>query len=363
MYRMFRFRSSRVAPAILGVLLVVSALTFIGAASADLPAGCTSSGPGTATCTYTFYADAAPSTGAQCYDSDAGTPQPALDTSNPSAGSAYADFCTVYAGPDIDVTSVTANVYLGLNILGGVPVASNLYSSTSDNSFDSGSGAEVAGGTVANSLPVEGSCATPTSFSDVSMAVSGGSYSLNTGVILLFVPNAGSGVQTCTGGSTPTSFTMTGTLVGAITTTTSTSTSVVTSTSTTTVTSDVTVGYTSTSTSTTGACTGQPHSPANADEQSAPQPAPVTTSTEYIVTATATTTITTEVLYVTTSTGTTTQTTLVLVPTCTTSTTQASGVPQFPIPNLSAVLLAALLLPVIALMARARRSSAPVLSA
>jgi hypothetical protein len=47
----------------------------------------------------------------------------------------------------------------------------------------------------------------------------------------------------------------------------------------------------------------------------------------------------------------------------TSSFSSASGVPQFPIPNLSAILLVALLLPVLAMMARARKSNAPVLSA
>jgi hypothetical protein len=48
--------------------------------------------------------------------------------------------------------------------------------------------------------------------------------------------------------------------------------------------------------------------------------------------------------------------------TSTTTSSSANGVPQFPIPNLSAILLVALLLPVVVLMARARKSNAPVLS-
>jgi hypothetical protein len=64
-------------------------------------------------------------------------------------------------------------------------------------------------------------------------------------------------------------------------------------------------------------------------------------------------------------------TTEVLVFTCTTllpppstsSSSSANNVPQFAIPNLSALLLVALLLPIVALMARARKSNGTTLSA
>jgi hypothetical protein len=375
---MFHIQSSRAAPLILGVLLVVSALTFIGTVSAaPLPAGCTSSSPGTATCSYTFYAAQAASTSSQCDDTLASTQLSALDTSVPSAGTAYLAFCTVYSGPDIDITSVTANVYLGAPAAPFSPDYANLHSASSADAFDSGSGSLIAGAELSSNLgDGSGSCGAPFTFTDANLPVSGGSFSLTTGVALFFVANSGADGVVCTGQTaggqdTPTSLTITGTLAdAAVTTTTSTTTSTVTNTYITTSTSEVTVDQTTTTTVTTGACMAQPHSPADAVKQVASQMSPAPTTTTYTVTDNATTTTTSTTTFTATATDTTTQTTEVLVSTCTTlastssfSSSSANGVPQFPIPNLSAILLVALLLPVVVLMARARKSKTPVLSA
>jgi len=267
----------------LGFLLVVSAMTFIGTVSAaPLPAGCTSSSPGTATCSYTFYAAQAASTGSQCDETLAGSTQlSALDTSVPSAGTAYLRFCTVYSGPDIDITSVTENVYLGAPAVPFSPDYANLYSASSVNALDSGSGSLIAGAELTNNLgDGSGSCGAPFTFTGVNPPVSGGSFSLTTGVALIFTANyLAQGVvctgQTAGGQDTPTSITITGTLAdAAVITTTSTTTSTVTNTYITTSTSQVTVGQTTTSTVTIGACTPQPHSLASAVEQVAAQMAP-----------------------------------------------------------------------------------------
>jgi hypothetical protein len=374
---MFRIQSSRAAPLILGLLLVASALTFIGTASATpLPAGCTSSSPGTATCSYTFYAAQAASTSSQCDQTVGGSVQlPALDTSVPSAGTAYLGFCTVYSGPDIDITSVTANVYLGAPSAPFSSDNANLYSASNVNALDVGSGSFIAGTVLSSNLgDGSGSCGAPFTFAGVNLPVSGGSFSLTTGAALIFVPNFGAEGVVCTGQTaggqdTPTSFTITGTLAAAaVTTTTSTTTSTVTSTYFTTSTAEVTVGQTTTTTITLGACTPQPHSPASAVEQVAAQMSPAPTTTTYTVTDNATTTTTSTTTFTATATDTITRTTEVMVFTCTTlastsSSSSANGVPQFPIPNLSALVLVALLLPIVVLMARARKSNAPALSA
>jgi hypothetical protein len=352
-----------------GLLVLLSLVPFLSPVSAALPAGCTSSGPGTATCTYTFYADSAASTGSQCYDTIASAQSPALDTSVPSAGSSIPGFCTVYSGPDIDITSVTANVYLGGGAPGGMDYA-NLFSASSLDAINANDGQAITNALLSNFLP-SASCASPTIFSDVNLPVVGGSSSLTSGEVLVFVPNSGTAAAVCTGSTaggrdTPTSLTITGTLVGSVTTVTSTTTSTVTATYTTTTTSEVTVGETTTTTIVTGACAGPSHSPADGGDQGSPQLTPVPGTPTYTVTATATSTTTYTTTTTTTQTATTTQTTEVPVTTCTattTTTTQANGVPQFPIPNLSAIVLVALLLPVVALLARARRSSGPTLQA
>jgi hypothetical protein len=375
--RMFRIQSSRAAPLILGVLLVVSALTFFGTVSAaPLPAGCTSSSPGTATCSYTFYAAQAASTSSQCDMTIGGSTQlSALDTSVPPAGTAFTELCTVYSGPDIDITSVTANVYLGAPSAPFSPDDANLYSASNADALDFGSGSFIAGTALSSNLgDGSGSCGAPFTFTGVNLPVNGGSFSLTTGAALFFVPNFFAGGVVCTGHTaggqdTPTSITITGTLAdAAVTTTTSTTTSTVTSTYITTSTSQVTVVKTTTTTVTTGACTAQPHSPADAVEQVASQMSPAPTTTTYTVTDNATTTTTSTTTFTATATETTTSATEVIVSTCTTlastsstsSTSSTNDVPQFPIPNLSAILLVALLLPVVVLMARARKSKAPV---
>jgi hypothetical protein len=346
---------------LLGFMMLVVPLVSLNTAAA-LPANCTSSGM-SVSCTY--YADATLSSSSQCeYGPSAYYAQ--LDVSMPGPGlSANPGFCGAYSGPELLITSVTTNVYV--NPYGTNTESASLFAGESAEAISASSGHGVASGDVGALDGVSTSCSQ--AFTGVSLTLNNASIVLNPGVILLF--GFGGESNTCTGAAvggqdTPTSFTITGNEVGTATvTTTGTVTSTVTSTAT--VTDTVTDTLTQTQTSTATVTTGPCSSTTSTDSTSTLGPALVihpatiadSTTVTDTATATVTTTSTTTVTSVVTDIATATATTTTTQYTCTTQTSTGpppTGVPQFPLSSLGALMLVALTLPLVLLM-RGRRSS------
>ncbi len=268
-------------------------------AHADLPAGCTPSGA-TATCTYTYYANSPVSQVSACSGQDT------LGTTEPTSAGSGGGFCTVYEGPDIQVTSVSFTGYVGYDAAGpydGVDMLAYA-GATQFASYYLGSSIE------------EPSCPTVTLSGTGSGALHSSPYDLDTGTTLALYSADGT-AQFCTGPDTPTSITITGTLLGTVTTSTETSTATATTGVIATYTATTTATVTSAATSTSGTCAPS--------ESLSLQYAALPT---YTVTSTTTTTSTTTVTSIVTLTTTVTQTDY----TCSSSTAVSppNAVPQFP---------------------------------
>ena len=338
-----------------GLIVLFAILPFLSSTTAAaLPSNCTQSGI-SVSCTY--YADSALSTSSLCYYTSGSSYLPTLDGSVPAAGTTFNASCAVYAGPEIQVTGLSITTYLGQVFVAFTPAFSKVYAGPSADAIASGS--YLVGYADIGQLPSGGgSCSSPSlSATDETATLSSGSIVVSPGEVLTFYPGSGEAAActgvTAGGQDTPTSFTITGNEVG---TTTVTTTATQTQTSTASVTSTVTAIATSTTFTTTmvttGACITATATPQAVPEVPQQDPTTVTSTVDSTTTIITTTVLTTTITTTIPVTETRTQTT------CTT-TSNPTTVPQFPIAGLGALALVALLLPVLALLIRLRRSSIP----
>jgi hypothetical protein len=339
-----------------GLLILFAVLPFLSlTTAAALPSNCTQSGI-SVSCTY--YADSALSTSPKCYDSDGGVYSSSLDDAVPAAGTINNGACAVYVGPEIQVTGLSFTTYLGRVLQPFGSVYSNLFAGPSVDAINSG-GYSVGQAYIGQLGDGPGSCSPPTlSGIDKAATLYSSSIILSPGEVLVFLGSGSGAAATCTGETaggqdTPSSFTITGNEVG---TTTVTTTATQTQTSTATVTSTVTATAISTVLTNTMVTTGTCITATSTPElvMGVPQEDPTTVTS----TVNATTTTTTTTVLTTTVTTTLPVTETSTLTTCTTAPITTT-VPQFPVAGLGALALVALLLPVLAILMRARRNNMP----